>query len=83
MRLKSWHGIQCEGHCRALALLLRRSRQYHCAQVGCVAGRAAPPWSLRRQVPCGGIWPCGELTIGAYHAVECRERTVNKNCTAL
>jgi hypothetical protein len=26
-RLESWHGTQCGGHCRALVLLLRLSRQ--------------------------------------------------------
>jgi hypothetical protein len=31
IRLKSWHSIQCGGHCRALALLLRRSRQSPCS----------------------------------------------------
>jgi hypothetical protein len=55
-RLKSWHGIQCGGHCRALALLLRRSHQSPSAQVECATGRTAPPRSLLR-CRVGGFGP--------------------------
>jgi hypothetical protein len=61
---KGWHGSNVEAtavplRCYCGALTSRR------AQVGCVAGRTAPPRSLRRCC-VGGIWPFSDLTIGAY-----------------
>jgi hypothetical protein len=42
----------------------------HRAQVGCVAGRIAPPRSLRRcRVGGFAIWPFGDLAIGAHQLV--------------
>jgi hypothetical protein len=63
-RLKRPARIQCGGHCRALALLLRRSRQSPCSGWMCDGSYCTS--AVAPQVPCGGIWAFGDLATGAH-----------------
>jgi hypothetical protein len=61
--------IQCGGHCRALALLLRRSRQSPCPGCMCDGSYCTSAVALQS---AGAVW--GNLalrrflTIGAHHS---------------
>ena len=64
IKRKTKQGIQCGGHCSALALLLRRSHQSPCSGWMCDGSFCTS--AVAPQVSCGGILPFGGLATGAH-----------------
>jgi hypothetical protein len=66
---QKWYPV-CGDHRRALALLLWRSHQSPCSGRMCDGPHCTS--AVAPQVPCGGIWPFGDLSTGAHQLAGAR-----------